>query len=90
MTLHKGTFEIDTTALNEKTNGVSPSVLNKATCSFAFTVTGPVTIFNGGGAYKGIHGVLTVTENFGAVEPLYTSGKNKGQCNLGSSAKPLG
>ena len=41
ITLKKGTFEVDSTALNAKTAHAQPSV-NKTTCTFDFTGTGPV------------------------------------------------
>jgi hypothetical protein len=53
--LKKGTFEIDSTVLNAKLNK-APGVFNKATCSFSFTGSGGVTLFNGTGLYKGISG----------------------------------
>ena len=89
ITLHNGTFEIDSTALNRKTANLAPSSLNKKTCSFAFTGSGPVTLFNGTGLYKGISGTLTVTINFIGYGPLFTSGATKGQCNTSANAQPL-
>ena len=80
ITLKKGTFEVNSTALNAKTAKAQPTV-NRSTCSFDFTGTGPVTLFNGTGLYAGISGTLSITITFAGVGPLYTSGKHKGQCN---------
>jgi hypothetical protein len=85
ITLHKGTFEVNSTVLNGKTNHAQP-VVNRATCSFQFTGSGPVTLFNGTGLYKGIKGKVLITISFGAVGSLYKSGPHKGQCNLSNNA----
>src|SRR5437763_8089541 len=58
--LKKGTFEINSTALNAKLNK-APGVFNKTTCSFSFTGSGGVTLFNGTGLYKGISGSAQIT-----------------------------
>ncbi len=55
ITLHQGTFEVNSTALNAKTNHAQP-VFNKTTCSFHLSGTGPVNFFNGTGLYKGNQG----------------------------------
>ena len=86
--LHKGTFEVNSTVLNAKTNHAQP-IFNKATCSFRFAGTGPVTLFNGTGLYKGIKGKVLITVSFGAVGSSYTSGPHKGQCNLSNNAPTL-
>ena len=88
ITLQKGTFEINITALNAKTKNAQPTV-DKATCSFQFSGTGPVTLFKGTGLYKGISGTVNIAITFAGVGPLFKSGKNKGQCNLSNSAQPL-
>jgi hypothetical protein len=85
--LTKGTFEIDSTALNETMN-TDPQVASTATCSAAFTASAPVTFFNGTGLYKGISGTATVTVTFGGVAPRYKSGPKKGQCKPGENTKP--
>jgi hypothetical protein len=86
VTLHKGTFEINSTTLDAKANSSQPTFY-KATCSALDSVTGPVTLFNGTGLYKGISGTLSITETYAFISPLSTSGENKGQCNL--SAQPI-
>jgi hypothetical protein len=86
VTLHKGSFEFNATALNAKANSSRPTFY-KATCSALDSVTGPVTAINGTGAYKGITGALSITETYAFLSPLSSSGENKGQCNL--SAQPI-
>ncbi len=88
ITLQHGTFEVDSTTLNAKTNHARPSV-DRATCSFRFTGTGPVTLFNGTGLYKGIKGKVMITISFGGIGPFYKSGPHKGQCNMSDSAPLL-
>jgi hypothetical protein len=85
ITLKKGTFEVNSTVLNAKTNHAQPMV-DKATCSFRFTGTGPVTLFNGTGLYQGIKGKVNITISFGGVGSLYKSGPHKGQCNMSNNA----
>jgi hypothetical protein len=88
MALKKGTFEVDSTALNAKLNK-APGVFNKSTCSFSFTGSGRVTIFNGTGLYQGISGSAEITLSFGGIGPRLTAGPRKGQCNPSHNAKPL-
>ena len=87
--LKKGTFLVDATKLNGSPNG-KLVVQNKTSCSFAFKVTGPITISDGTGAYKGISGTANMTVVFAGVGPFYTSGAKKGQCNTGRNATPSG
>jgi hypothetical protein len=88
LTLKKGTFEVNLTKLNAKTNNVPPT-LNKSTCSFSFVGSGPVTFFQGTGLYTGISGGATITVRYGGVGPVFATGTHKGQCNLSDSAKLL-
>ena len=88
ITLQQGTFEVNSTALNAKTNHAQP-IVDKATCSFRFTGTGPVTLFNGTGLYKGIKGKVLITICYGGVGPRYKSGTHKGQCNMSNNAPPV-
>jgi len=88
VTLRKGTFEVNATQLNSATNRAAP-VVNKATCSFSFSGSGPVTLFNGTGLYAGISGTVRVTVSFAVVGPDFASGPKKGQCNLSEKARPL-
>jgi uncharacterized membrane protein len=87
--LKQGAFEVNSTDLNKKANSAPPTSNNTTNCSFSFTATGPVTVFDGSGSYKGIAGTLTITESFVAILPRVTSGAHKGQCNESNSAAPL-
>jgi len=88
--LHKGTFVVDSTALNAATNKEGPTTESKTTCSFGFIGTGPpVTLSDGTGLYKGISGSVNVTFNFGGYGPFFASGKHKGQCNMSNNAQPI-
>ena len=86
--LKKGTFEIDSTALNTQTSDPAPQVANQATCSATFSASGPVTFFNGTGLYKGISGTANLTITFGGVGSRYKSGAKKGQCKPGDVTNP--
>jgi uncharacterized membrane protein len=80
--LKKGSFEVNSAALNAKANN-APGTFTGTTCSFSATVTGAVTLFNGSGLYKGISGAPKITENFGGVLPRLANGT----CN--ANANPL-
>lgn len=88
VTLKKGGFWINATALNNKLSKAQP-VTNKATCSVVFTGSAATTPFDGTGAYQGIGGSVKVTVTFADVTPRFTSGAHKGQCNFGQNAAPL-
>jgi hypothetical protein len=81
ITLQKGTFMVDSTALNAAGRTARPAIQDQATCSFLGTVTAPVKIFDGTGLYKGISGRATITAAFGGIGPFYSSGPHKGRCN---------
>lgn len=68
-------------ALEKAINHISPTV-NAATCSAGVSLTAAITLLDGTGLYKGIGGTLKDTEFVGFISPRYTSGKDKGQCNL--------
>jgi hypothetical protein len=89
MVLKQGGFEINSTTLNKKANSTAPTANNTTNCSYSFTASGPVTVFDGSGAYKGISGTLAITESFDAILPRISSGKDKGQCNESTSATPI-
>jgi hypothetical protein len=83
VTLKKGTFEIDSTAVNKKLANPRPQVASDLTCSVAASGSGPVNLFNGTGLYKGISGTVNVTITFTGIGQRYQSGPKKGQCNHG-------
>jgi len=80
VTLKKGTFEIDATAINKKMASPRPQVQSDATCSVAASGSGPIKFFDGTGLYKGISGTANVTMTFTGVGGRYQSGAKKGQC----------
>jgi hypothetical protein len=82
VTLSKGGFVVNKTALENAVLKVNPKI-NNSTCSAGLSVRAPVQLAGGTGLYKGISGTLQVTEFVGFISPRYSSGKNKGQCNLG-------
>jgi len=88
VTLRKGSFEIDSTALNKKTANPRPQVASDSTCSVSASGSAPVTFFNGTGLYRGITGTAHVTLTFTGVGRRYPSGPKKGQCNH-SDTQPL-
>jgi hypothetical protein len=89
VTLKKGGFWLNATALNKKLDSASP-VVNKTTCSLLFTGSAPTTPYDGTGAYAGIGGTVKVTIIFAGIAPRFSSGAHKGQCNFGQNVNPLG
>ena len=87
--LTQGTFEVNSVALNKKTNNAPPTLTDLATCSYAFGGSGPVSLFNGTGRYAGISGTLKIDETFAAVGPLFKTGAKKGKCDSSSNAQPV-
>src|SRR5579871_2635963 len=49
VTLAKGTFELDSTALHQQSNSPRPQVASDATCSVSASTSAPVTLLNGTG-----------------------------------------
>lgn len=86
VTLHKGSFEIDSTALNEKTANPHPQVASDRTCSVGAGGSAPVTFFNGTGLYKGISGTANVTLTFTGVGRRVESGPKQGKCSHSGDA----
>jgi hypothetical protein len=88
VTLQKGTFEINATAINKKMANPRPQVQSGITCSVSASGSGPVKFFNGTGLYKGIAGTANLTMTFTGVGPRYQSGAKKGQCEQ-NNGQPL-
>jgi hypothetical protein len=88
ITLQQGSFLVNATKLDAKTNHLQPTV-NKATCSVSASGTGPVTLSNGAGLYAGISGTLQITVKFAFIGPRFSSGPHKGQCNESNNAPAL-
>lgn len=86
--LQSGGFEVNAVAFNAAMNKLQP-VVNASTCTVWAAGSGPVTLFNGTGAYSGISGTLTISTDFAFLGPRYASGPKKGQCNMGNSARPV-
>jgi hypothetical protein len=89
VTLKQGGFVVDATAFNKALNHVSPQT-NKTNCSLVFAGSGPGSLENGTGLYKGIGGTVTITATFAGIAPRFTSGAKKGQCNFAQNVQPLG
>jgi hypothetical protein len=90
VTLRKGTFEIDSTALNSKTANPRPQIASNTTCSVSASGSAPVTLFNGTGLYKGIAGTANVTLTFTGIGHHHQDGAKKGQCDHGPALAMLG
>src|SRR6185437_12950651 len=67
VSLRKGTFEIDSTALNKQTANPRPQVASDTTWSGSARGSAPVRLFNGTGLYSGITGTANVTLTFTGV-----------------------
>ncbi len=89
VTLRKGTFEVNKTALNTKMGNAQPVVNNLATCSAVVSGTAPVTLLDGTGLYAGISGTVDVSITEAFILPFYATGKHKGQCNESNSSQPV-
>lgn len=88
LALQKGGFEVNAVAFNTQLQKMQPSV-NAATCTAWGSGTGPVTLFDGTGAYAGISGTVTISTSFAEIGPRFASGPKKGQCNMSNSAQPV-
>ena len=80
VTLKKGTFVIDATALNKKMANPRPQIASDLTCSVSASGSAPVELIDGTGLYKGISGTVNVTMTFTGMGGRYQSGAKKGQC----------
>jgi hypothetical protein len=86
--LQKGGFEVNAVAFNTRLQKLQPS-LNAATCTAWATGSGPVTLFDGTGAYAGIGGTVTMTTSFAEIGPRFATGPKKAQCNMSNNAQPV-
>jgi hypothetical protein len=82
--LKKGTFQVNAVALDKKLSEVVP-VFTAATCSELFTGSGPTTVSDGTGLYKGISGTVTITETFAGIAARHANGT----CNVSQSSQPV-
>ena len=88
--LSKGTFQVDLTGLGAQINKVARTIrFNTATCSASVTVSAPVKFYAGTGLYKGISGGALISETFSFIQPRYSSGSKKGQCNTTMNTAPV-
>ena len=81
--LKKGSFWVDTTALNKTFNSGHPTI-DRTHCFFAFKGTGPTKVFKGTGAYTGISGNVDVTVQFISIMP-----RPNGKCVIKESTQPV-
>jgi hypothetical protein len=82
--LKKGTILVNTTQFNAAENNVNPPI-NNSNCSVTFSVSAPIPVVSGTGAYAGITGTVNMTGQFGAVLPKTKSGS----CNMSNNSNPL-
>jgi hypothetical protein len=87
--LKQGSFEVNLSVLDKRGNNASPALADHSSCSAVFKVSGPVTILDGTGAYKGISGHATINETVAMIGPRFAAGAEKGLCNMTNSANPL-
>jgi hypothetical protein len=78
LTLKEGTFEVNQTAFEAKLNEARFPIL-QSSCSSEGSVTGPASVFDGTGLYKGISGTVKLTETQAWILPRGSNGKCSGQ-----------
>lgn len=78
----KGTFKVNLSKLNA---GPGSGGVNPKTCSGAFTISAPITLFGGTGAYKGISGTIKLKTTYAAIVPRLANGK----CNANATTTAL-
>jgi hypothetical protein len=83
--LSKGTFEVNTSAIQKKFSTAKPKG-NPSKCGVVLAATAPATVFNGTGAYEGIVGTVTLSITSAAVLPR----KSNGQCDESQNAVAIG
>ncbi len=72
--LSKGSFDVDTTAIQKKFSIAKPTG-SPTNCAVVLAATAPATLFDGTGAYKGITGTVSITIASAAVLPKTSNGK---------------
>jgi hypothetical protein len=82
--LKQGTFVANATALNKKFGHLKPT-FNNTNCSGSFTLSGPVPISAGTGAYAGITGTVRITIADAFIAPRNSNGK----CSQDQNAEPV-
>ena len=82
VTTPDGTFKVN---LRELNHAPGTGGLNGKTCSGAFMVAAPITLFDGTGAYKGIRGTIELKETFAAIVPRTDNGTCNGNANPSTS-----
>ena len=82
VTTPNGTFKVN---LRELNHAPGTGGLNAKTCSGAFMVTAPITLFDGTGVFTGIKGTIKLHETFAGI----FSKTDTGACNAGPTAAPL-
>jgi hypothetical protein len=82
LVLANGSFKLNITKLNQK---IKPTSVDSTHCSLVVAGTGPTTLFDGTGAYKGISGTLTATVHEAKLVPR----NSNGSCNLNEAAPPV-
>lgn len=83
LVLSKGTILVNGSQLNQAANNVQPTV-NTTNCSLSASVSAPVQIVSGTGAYSGVTGTVNLTEVFAGIAPR----KANGSCNENANPKP--
>jgi hypothetical protein len=78
LTLKEGTIEVNQTPFEAKLNKATFPIL-QSSCSSEGSATGPASVFNGTGLYKGISGTVKLTETQAWILPRGSNGKCNGQ-----------
>ena len=82
LVLHEGTIIADGAALQKEIQiGEDHAHINLKSCSLQGSVSAPVQIVSGTGAYAGITGTIKVTFTLAELGETYHSGPRQGQCN---------
>jgi hypothetical protein len=85
--LSKGSIEVvGSSALISREQDLYGRAVNPPGCSLVGTITGPVKIVGGTGAYAGITGTFNATYTVAAVLPK----RKNGTCNTAHKVRPIG